>query len=109
MPKYCLQARYTKESIHAIIAEKTDRSGPAEKLAGSFGGKLLGFYGVSGQDHHIMVILDMPSQQAYMAVYMKLLQSNAFDMVRTVNLYTGADVVAAATMAEGASYKSPTD
>ena len=44
-----------------------------------------------------------------MAVYMKLLQSNAFDMVRTVNLYTGADVVAAATMAEGASYKSPTD
>jgi hypothetical protein len=38
---------------------------------------------------------------------MKIMQSGAFEMMRTVNLYTGADVVAAAEMVSSTTYKAP--
>jgi hypothetical protein len=64
-------------------------------------------FGVMGQDHHVMAICDMPSLQAYMSAYMKIIQSGAFEMTRTVNLYTGADVAAAADMVGNTAYKAP--
>jgi len=49
----------------------------------------------------------MPSLQAYMALYMKIMQAGAFETMKTVNLYTGADVAAAAKMVTDASYTPP--
>jgi hypothetical protein len=40
-------------------------------------------------------------------MYMKIMQSGAFEMIRTVNLYTGEDVVAAAEMVGSTNYKAP--
>ena len=79
----------------------------AAALCESAGGKLVGMFGVMGQDHHIMAICDMPSLPNYMSMYMKIMQSGAFEMLRTVNLYTGADVVAAAEMVDSTTYKAP--
>jgi len=107
MPLFCLQGRYTDESLHKIIENKEDRTAAAEALCESAGGKLAGMYGVIGQDHHVMAICDMPSLQAYMSMYMKIMQSGAFAMMRTVPLYTGADVAAAAEMATDATYDAP--
>jgi len=44
---YGPQYKYTKELIIAIIPGKSNRSGPAEKLAENFGGKLFRFYGLN--------------------------------------------------------------
>ena len=107
MPLFCLQGRYTAESLHNIIDNKEDRTVAAAALCESAGGKLVGMFGVMGQDHHIMAICDMPSLPSYMSMYMKIMQSGAFEMLRTVNLYTGADVVAAAEMVGSTTYKAP--
>ncbi len=107
MPLYCLQAKYTKESLNSIITNQEDRTAAAASACESVGGKLVGMYGASGQDYHIMAIADMPSLQSYMALYMKIMQSGAFESMKTINLYTGADVVAAAAMANDASYTPP--
>ena len=107
MPLFCLQGRYTAESLYKIIDNKEDRTAAAAALCESAGGKLVGMFGVMGQDHHIMAICDMPSLPNYMSMYMKIMQSGAFEMLRTVNLYTGADVVAAAEMVGSTTYKAP--
>ncbi|WP_435137251.1 GYD domain-containing protein [Pseudopelagicola sp. nBUS_19] len=107
MPLYCLQGRYTKASLTTIIENKEDRTAAAAAACESVGGKLVCMYGASGQDYHIMAIADMPSLQSYMALYMKIMQSGAFETLKTINLYTGADVAAAAEMASGASYSPP--
>ena len=104
MSLYMLQGRYTKEAMNFIITNQEDRTAAACE---SVGGKLVGMYGVQGQDYHIMAIADMPSLQAYMALYMKIMQAGTFETMKTVNLYTGADVAAAAVMANDASYTPP--
>jgi hypothetical protein len=38
---------------------------------------------------------------------MKIMQGSSFKTMKTVNLYTGADVAAAAVMANDASYTPP--
>ena len=107
MPLFCLQGRYNAESLHNFIDNKEDRTTAAAALCEIAGGKLFGMFGVMGQDHHIMAIFDMPSLPNYMSMYMKIMQSGAFEMLRTVNLYTGADVVVAAEMVGSTTYKAP--
>ena len=106
MSLYMLQGRYTKEAMNSIITNQEDRTAAAAACE-SVGGKLVGMYGAQGQDYHIMAIADMPSLQAYMALYMKIMQAGAFETMKTVNLYTGADVAAAAKMVTDASYTPP--
>ena len=107
MPLYCIQGSYTRNSMLTIIKNKEDRTAAAATACESVGGKLICMYGASGQDYHIMAIAEMPSLQSYMTLYMKLMQSGAFDSLKTVNLHTVADIAAAATMASDASYTPP--
>ena len=108
IPLYCLQGRYTAEAMSSIIDNQEDRTFAAKALCESLGGKLLAMYGAQGQDYHVMAITNMPSLQAYMALYMKLIKSGTFESMKTVNLYTGADVAAAASMVNDAKYTPPT-
>jgi len=41
------------------------------------------------------------------ALIIKIMQAGTFETMKTVNLYTGADVAAAAVMANNASYTPP--
>lgn len=50
----------------------------------------------------------MPSLQAYMSIFMKMLQSGAFEDLKTINFYTSEDVIAAATLLEKTEYNAPT-
>lgn len=42
-----------------------------------------------------------------MVLHIKLMQSGAFETMGTVNLYTGADVVAVAAIVGNTAYNSP--
>ena len=68
MPLFCLQGRYTAESLHNIIDNKEDRTAAAAALCESAGSKLVAMFGVMGHDHHGMAICDMPSRPAYMSI-----------------------------------------
>ena len=63
---FCLQGRYTAESLHNIIDNKEDRTAAAA-LCESAGGKLVGMFGVMGQDHHIMA--NAVTSKLYVDVY----------------------------------------
>lgn len=108
MPLYCLQGAYTKDSLKAIIENKQNREDAARTITESAGGNLLGFYGVQGESYHFMAVVNMPSLQAYMSIFMKMLQSGAFEDLKTINLYTSEDVIAAATLLEKTEYNAPT-
>ena len=45
MLTYCVQIKYTKDALMAIIDEQQDRQAPAAALCESVGGKLVGMWG----------------------------------------------------------------
>ncbi len=103
MALFCTHLRYTDEALIGIIKNKEDRSVMARKAIESAGGTYHGMYGMLGQDHHVMVIADMPSITEHLAVVMMVMGGGSVEDVKTITLYEGADVVAAATMAAGGS------
>ena len=107
MPLYCLQGKYTKDSLKAIIENKQNREDAVRTITESAGGKLLGFYGVQGENYHFMVIVNMPSLQSYMSIFMKVMLSGALEDLKTINLYTSEDVIAAATILDKTEYSAP--
>ena len=108
MPLYCLQGKYTKNSLKSIIENKKNREDSARALSESVGGNLLGYYGVKGENYHFMAIVNIPSFQSYMSIIMKMIQSGAFEDLKSVNLYTSDDVFAAAILLDKTEYTTPT-
>ena len=108
MPLYSLQGKYTKDSLKSIIENKQNREDAARTVTESAGGKLLGYYGVQGENYHFMAIVNMPSLQSYMSIFMKMIQSGSFEDLKTVSLYTSEDVIAAATLLDKTEYSAPT-
>ena len=106
---YCVQIKYTTEALTAIIDEQQDRQAAAIALSESVGGKLLGMWGAMGQeDYHQFAVIEVPNDVAYMAAYMKLMKSGAFESLRTIKCYTTAQVVEAASNAAGIDYTPAT-
>ena len=75
----------------------------------SVGGKMLGFYGMLGQEYDAMVITQVPSKTEYMALIAKVMSSGAMLNINTITLFTGDDVVKSTTLAAGekVSYEPP--
>ena len=105
---YMVQLKYTKDALMAIIDQQQDRMAAAEALCESIGGKLHGMWGVIGQDHHMFAIVGAPSEVSYMSAYMKLMKSGAFENLKTVKLYSTAQVAEAASMVAGIPYTPAT-
>ena len=99
MTIFCSYMRYTPEALGKIMKNKEDRTIAARKAIESAGGKFIGMWGMFGQEHHIMVISEAPDTKTYLSVIMKVMQGGSIDDIKTVTLYSGSDVVAAATMA----------
>ena len=106
---YCVQIKYTTEALMAIIDEKQDRQAAATALSESVGGKLLGMWGAMGQpDYHMFAVVEVPSDVAYMSLYMKLMKSGAFESLKTIKCYSTAQVAEAASNVAGIDYTPAT-
>lgn len=99
MTIFCSYMRYTPEALGKIIKNKEDRTIVARKAIESAGGKYIGMWGMFGQKHHIMIVSEATDTKTYLSVIMKVMQGGSIEDIKTVTLYSGADVVAAATMA----------
>ena len=109
MLTYCVQIKYTTEALMAIIDEKQDRQAAAIALSESVGGKLLGMWGAMGQpDYHMFAVVEVPSDVAYMSLYMKLMKSGAFESLKTIKCYSTAQVAEAASNVAGIDYTPAT-
>ena len=109
MPTYCAQIKYTTEALMVIIAEQKDRQAAAIALSESVGEKLLGIWGAMGLPYyHMFAVVEVPSDVAYMSLYMKVMKSGAFESLKTIKCYSTAQVAEAASNFAGIDYTPAT-
>jgi uncharacterized protein with GYD domain len=100
MALYMLTGRYTPAALKAVIESGSDREAAARSAAEAVGGKLLGFYGMFGQEHQVAVIVDVPGNTEYLAAVMPAIASGMFESYKTIPLYSAGEVVKAVSLSK---------
>ena len=109
MALYMLQAKYTSEAIRNIAESGSNREDAARAVVEQCGGKLLGFYGMLGQDYHIAIIVEYEDFPDYMGTVLTTVLGGAIADFKTIVLYSSDDVVKASAVykAHKAAYVPP--
>ncbi len=92
---------YKPEALATNIQNNDSREEAAKLAIESAGGTFLGFYGLVGQDHHVVVISDFEDATDYMSVVGKVMMGGATSDIKTVTCYTGAEAKIAMAKATG--------
>ena len=103
MSLYMFMGKYTSEAIKDIITTGSDREAAAKAAIEAAGGKLLGFYGMFGQEYNIAIIADMPGHAEYIGAVAPAIGSGAMESYKTIPLYSAADVLKGAEIAKTVS------
>jgi len=109
MALYMLMARYTPQAIKDIVSGESDREAAAKAAIEAAGGKLVGFYGMFGQEYNVAIIADMPGHAEYIGAVAPAIGSGVLESYKTIPLYTAADVVKGGKIAKrvASSYQPP--
>ena len=109
MALFMLMGKYSPEAVKAILETGSDREAVAKKALEAAGGKLLGFYGMFGQDYNVAIIAEVPGNAEYIGAIAPALMSGTFAAFKSIPLYTAGDVVKAPKIAKkvGAVYSPP--
>ncbi len=109
MALYMLMARYSNAALKGIMESGSDREAVARQAAEAAGGKLLGFYGMFGQEYGVALILDMPGHAEYIGAVGPAIASGAFESYKSIPLYSPSDVAKALPIARkvAATYRPP--
>ena len=109
MALFMLMGKYSPDAMKAIMKSGSDREAAAKTALEAAGGKLLGFYGMFGQDYNVVIIADMPGNAEYIGAIAPVISSGTFSAWKTIPLFTADDVMKASKIAKkvGAAYKPP--
>ena len=109
MALFMLMGKYSPEAIKAMMESGSDREAAARQAIEAAGGKLLGFYGMLGQDYHIAIIADMPGTAEYMGAVAPAIMSGTIAAWKSIPLFSAADLMKASTIAKKvrAVYRPP--
>lgn len=109
MALFMLMGKYSPEAMKAILESGSDREAAARTALEAAGGKLLGFYGMFGQDYNVAIIAEVPGNAEYIGAIAPALMSGTFSAFRSIPLFTAAEVQKASVIAKkvGATYKPP--
>ena len=109
MALYLLQAKYTPEAIRNIAESGSNREDVARAVVEQCGGKLIGFYGMLGQDYHIAIIVEYDDLPSYLGTVLTTVLGGAIADFKTIALYSSDDVVKASAVyqANKAAYSPP--
>ena len=109
MALFMLMGKYSPGALKAILETGSDREAAARTAIEAAGGKLLGFYGMFGQDYNVAIIAEMAGNAEYIGAIAPALMSGTFAAFKTIPLYTSAEVQKASKIAKkvGAKYRSP--
>jgi uncharacterized protein with GYD domain len=110
MALFMLMGKYSPEAMKAILETGSDREAAAKTAVEAAGGKLLGFYGMFGQDYNVAIIAETPGNAEYMGAIAPALMAGTFTAFRSIPLYKASDVVKASEIAKkvSAAYTPPT-
>ena len=104
MAVYMMQIKYTLDAIKDIAESGSNREEAVRTLIEKCGGKLINFYGLVGQDHHIMLITEFEKLPDYLGMALSGIVGGAIADWKTVQLYSAADMMAA-----GKTYRAAKD
>ncbi len=109
MARFMLMGKYSPEAMKAILETGSDREAAAKKAVEAAGGKLLGFYGMFGQDYNVAIIVETPGKPEYIGAIAPALMAGTFSAFKSIPLYTAGEVVKATAIAKKvqASYSPP--
>jgi len=86
MPKYLIQASYTREGVRGLVSEGgSSRRAEVEKLAKAMGGTLEALYYAFGE-HDVVVIMDVPDNVTMAALSLSVAATGAIRVKTTVLL-----------------------
>jgi uncharacterized protein with GYD domain len=106
MSFYMVQGRYTQSAIKSLISNPEDRSKPSAALVKAAGGKLLQYFWCLG-DYDFMAIVELPSDEAAVAISMAAGSVGHVTDLKTTRLMTAAEAVKAMAAAEGVAKSLP--
>lgn len=109
MALYMFMGRYTPAALKAIIDTGSNREAAARQAIEAAGNKLIGFYGMFGQDYNLAMIVEAPGHAEYIGAIAPVLSSGIFEAYKTIPLYTAADVMASVSISKKvrAVYRPP--
>jgi uncharacterized protein with GYD domain len=110
MALFMLMGKYSPEAMKAILETGSDREAAARKALEAAGGKLLGFYGMFGQDYNVAIVAEVPGNAEYIGAIAPALMAGTFAAFKSIPLYTAGDIVKGSQIAKkvGAVYSPPT-
>ena len=92
MAMYLLMAKYSPAALKGIMETGSDREAAAREAVEAAGGKLLGFYGMLGQEYHLAMIVEAPGHAEYIGAVAPAITGGVFDSYKTIPLYSGDDI-----------------
>ena len=92
MALYMFMIRYTPAAVKSIVEGDTDREAVARGVCEAAGGKLIGFYGLVGQEHHVAMIADMPGVSEYIGTVLVATMGGAIETFKTVPMYSNEEM-----------------
>lgn len=109
MALFMMMGSFSQDAIKGIMQTGADREAAARKAVEAVGGKLIGYYGMFGQEHNVAVIVDMPGNAEYIATIATAVLSGAIASWKSIPLYTAADMMKAAELGNkvSAAYQPP--
>lgn len=109
MALFMLMGKYSPDALKAIMQTGSDREAAAKKAIEAAGGKLLGFYGMFGQDYNIALIVEAPGNAEYIGAIAPAIMSGTFAAFKSIPLFTSAEVQKASKIAKkvAAVYQPP--
>jgi uncharacterized protein with GYD domain len=106
MPHFLIEAAYKDTAAKAMIANPQGRSDVIGKACQSLGGRLISLYFAFG-DYDVIVIVELPDNQAAMALAMAVGASGALSKYRTTVLLSPDEAVGAMQKAKEVGYSAP--
>ena len=93
MALYMLQAKYTSEAIRSIAESGSNREDAARAVIEQCGGKLIGMWGMLGQDYHIALVVEYDDLPSYLGTVITTVLGGAIADFKSIALYSSDDVV----------------
>ena len=98
---------YKDDVTMSIMKNGEDKTPNIKAAVESCGGKLLGYYGLIGQDQEVRIIADCESQTDYMSLVISAYLGGAVSEIKTLTCWTGEELVVYSKKAQSVSYLSP--
>ena len=98
MALYMLQAKYTSEAIRNIAESGSNREDAARAVIEQCGGKLIGMWGMLGQDYHIALVVEYDDLPSYLGTVVTTVLGGAIADFKSIALYSSDDMVKASAV-----------